>query len=256
VVELGSGVSTLVIAAALRSNGAGRLISIDADEGYAAQTVISCWRQDLGEWVELRFAALTEMKCEGMARPWYDTRVLADFSRGGPAAHRRTAHGPACRHPLSIAAVFLGPTGTGAIVLLDDAARPAERAMAPRGSASFPMRPTSICTSRRVRCESRVRVEAPMKRTWPIALALACCLNACTGLGLLALNTVSTFQNYSRQSNIAYGPARRIDSMSTCPPMARHRRWWSSFTAAAGNSGDRRTTDLWVRRWRPRESPR
>jgi acetyl esterase/lipase len=52
-----------------------------------------------------------------------------------------------------------------------------------------------------------------MKRTWPIALALACCLNACTGLGLLALNTVSTFQSYSRQSNIAYGPAaaNRLD---------------------------------------------
>src|SRR5450631_1633404 len=38
IVELGSGISTLVIAAALRANGAGRLISIDADEAYAATT--------------------------------------------------------------------------------------------------------------------------------------------------------------------------------------------------------------------------
>jgi predicted O-methyltransferase YrrM len=138
VVELGSGVSTLVIAAALRSNGAGRLISIDADEGYAAQTRDQLLRQGLGAWVELRFAALSEMKCEGMARPWYDTRVLADLGGvdlllidGPPTALRADIRYPSLPF-------FWGRLAPGAIVLLDDAARPAERAMAAAWKRQFP----------------------------------------------------------------------------------------------------------------------
>src|SRR5579864_4662100 len=58
VVELGSGLSTLVIAAALRANGSGRLISIDADPDYAASTRAQLQRHGLGEWAEVRGATL------------------------------------------------------------------------------------------------------------------------------------------------------------------------------------------------------
>jgi len=136
-VELGSGVSTLVIAAALRSNGAGRLVSIDADEAYAAQTREQLQRQGLGDWVELRFAALTEMKFEGIARPWYDTRVLSDLSEvdlllidGPPTALRADIRYPSLPF-------FWSRLAPGALVLLDDAARPAERAMAAAWQREF-----------------------------------------------------------------------------------------------------------------------
>lgn len=138
VVELGSGVSTLVIAAALRTNGAGRLISIDADESYAAQTREQLLRQQLGDWVELRHAALTEMKCEGIARPWYDTRVLTDLAQvdllfidGPPTALRADIRYPSLPF-------FWGRLAPGAIVLLDDAARTAERGMAAAWQRQFP----------------------------------------------------------------------------------------------------------------------
>jgi len=138
VVELGSGVSTLVIAAALRSNGAGRLISIDGDEGYAAHTRDQLQRQALSDWVELRFAALTEMKCEGILRPWYDTRVLADvaevdllFIDGPPTALRADIRYPSLPF-------FWRRLAPGAIVLLDDAGRAAERAMATAWQHQFP----------------------------------------------------------------------------------------------------------------------
>ncbi len=51
-----------------------------------------------------------------------------------------------------------------------------------------------------------------MNRTW-LALGLICSLNACTSVGLFALNTASTFQDYSRHTDIAYGPmaANRLD---------------------------------------------
>ena len=137
-VELGSGVSTLVIAAALRNNGAGRLISIDAEEAFAAQTREQLLHQDLGDWVELRIAALTEMKCEGIARPWYDTRMLSDLTDvdlllidGPPTALRADMLYPSLPF-------FWSRLAPGAIVLLDDAARPAERAMAAAWERQFP----------------------------------------------------------------------------------------------------------------------
>jgi acetyl esterase/lipase len=55
-----------------------------------------------------------------------------------------------------------------------------------------------------------------MKRGWlapGLVCGLICSLNACTSVGLFALNTVSTFQHYSRHTDIAYGPAaaNRLD---------------------------------------------
>jgi acetyl esterase/lipase len=51
-----------------------------------------------------------------------------------------------------------------------------------------------------------------MNRTW-LALSLICALNACTGVGLFALNAASTCQHYSRHTDIVYGPlaANRLD---------------------------------------------
>jgi predicted O-methyltransferase YrrM len=138
VVELGSGVSTLVIAAALRANGLGRLISIDGDEAYAVATREQLLRQGLEPWVELRYAPLTQMNFEGVARPWYDTQVLSDLSDvelllidGPPTALRADIRYPALPF-------FWPRLAPGAIVLLDDAARPAEQAMARAWQRQFP----------------------------------------------------------------------------------------------------------------------
>jgi predicted O-methyltransferase YrrM len=138
VVELGSGLSTLIIAAALRSNGAGRLISIDADRNYAAITRAQLERQGLADWAEVRIAPLTESLFEGEARPWYDTTVLADLSDidlllidGPPTLLRADIRYPTLP--------FFWPRLTaGAIALLDDAARSAERAIAQRWQQQFP----------------------------------------------------------------------------------------------------------------------
>jgi predicted O-methyltransferase YrrM len=129
VVELGSGVSTLVIAAALRANGTGRLVSIDAEEGYAASTREQLLRQELSAWADVRVAKLKDMSLEGGTRPWYDTAALADLKDidlllidGPPTLLRADMRYPALPF-------FWDRLSVGAIVLLDDAARPAERAM-------------------------------------------------------------------------------------------------------------------------------
>jgi predicted O-methyltransferase YrrM len=138
VVELGAGVSTLVIAAALRANGAGRLISVDAEQGYAAITREQLQRHALAQWAEIRFAALKDMSFEGVTRPWYDTAVLADLKDidvlliDGPPTLLR----PDIRYPAL--PFFWNRLSAGAIVLLDDAARPAEQGMAKIWQRSFP----------------------------------------------------------------------------------------------------------------------
>ena len=68
VVELGSGLSTLIIAAALKRNGAGRLISIDADADYAQQTRAQLALHGLDPWVQVRVAPLREISFEGVSR--------------------------------------------------------------------------------------------------------------------------------------------------------------------------------------------
>jgi predicted O-methyltransferase YrrM len=138
VIELGSGVSTLVIAAALRSNGAGHLISIDAEEGYASQTREQLQRQSLSDWAEIRVAPLKQQSFDDGMRPWYDTELLADLRSidlllidGPPTLLRADIRQPALPF-------FWERLNAGAIVLLDDAARPAERAIAKAWQRRFP----------------------------------------------------------------------------------------------------------------------
>ncbi|MEN1960940.1 class I SAM-dependent methyltransferase [Luteimonas sp. MJ246] len=62
VVELGSGLSTVVIAATLRSNGSGRVISVEHDASYAHSTQQSLKMAGLDALVEIRVAALEEQR--------------------------------------------------------------------------------------------------------------------------------------------------------------------------------------------------
>jgi len=138
VVELGSGLSSLVIAATLRSQSQGRLVSIDAEDGYAAQTRLQLQRQGLSEWAEIRVAPLKQQRFGDGERPWYDTDVLADlqgvdllFIDGPPTALRADIRHPALPF-------FWDRLSPGAIVLLDDAARSGERAIAKSWRRQFP----------------------------------------------------------------------------------------------------------------------
>lgn len=64
VVETGSGVTTLVIADALRQNGVGKLISLEHLQEYADKTYETLADEELTQWVELRVGALKPWKGE------------------------------------------------------------------------------------------------------------------------------------------------------------------------------------------------
>lgn len=138
VVELGSGLSTLVIASALRRIGHGRVVSIDADATYAEQTRAQLALHGLSDYAEVRIAPLKEFEFEGERRPWFDTDALQDlqqvellFVDGPPTARKADIRYPSLPF-------FWPRLQPGAVVLCDDAGRTAEAAMAARWQRAMP----------------------------------------------------------------------------------------------------------------------
>lgn len=134
VVELGAGVSTLVLGYALESAGAGRLIAFEHDAGHAQRSADLVRRHGLEGRVEVVHAALQETRLGGEAWQWYGPEVEETlvgqrarlvFVDGPPGSLQPLARYPARRR----LAPFLADD---AIVVLDDVARPDEWAITER----------------------------------------------------------------------------------------------------------------------------
>lgn len=136
VVEFGSGVSSLVIARCLQLNGSGRLLSFDHHPGFAELTRRRIAR--IGAAAEVRAVPLGDGAPYGYSGDWYQVGELPDgidlVVIDGPPAWREgqaEARGPA-------GATAFPRLASGATVILDDAARPGEQAIAQRWRAEFP----------------------------------------------------------------------------------------------------------------------
>jgi len=130
VVELGSGVSTLVIAKA----GAKKIISIDNSEEFADTTRAMLKAHGI-RGVEVRVAPLTA-HVSGV--DWYDTSKLSDikgidllFIDGPPGSKNPEARKPALPELLK----RLSPK---AVIIIDDVNRPGERELAEEFAKAFP----------------------------------------------------------------------------------------------------------------------
>lgn len=138
VVELGSGVSSIVIAASLRRWGPGRLVSIDHDETYATRTRLELSRQGLSSTAVVLQAPLGDVIIQGQAWPWYELEenavpngIALLFVDGPPGPTGRLARYPALP-------VLFDRLGGSAAVILDDGARPDEREVVDRWQREFP----------------------------------------------------------------------------------------------------------------------
>lgn len=127
IVELGSGVSTLICAHALRQLGAGKVISLDHDPQYAAVTQANLRRHGLEDWAEVRVAPIEPTTIDGKAWHWYATSQLESAGPidllivdGPPKGVQQHARYPAAR----VLFDRLAPTCT---ILLDDTNRRDER---------------------------------------------------------------------------------------------------------------------------------
>jgi len=144
VLELGSGVSTLLAAYALERNDAGRVYSFDAEEGFAERTRQLLRLHGLEHRAEVRHAPLQALETDGWTGRWFDTRAFATLPDAGvdllivDGPPRRT--GRQARYPaLPVLRAKLQP---GATVILDDADRAEERETVERWQASGLVQPS------------------------------------------------------------------------------------------------------------------
>jgi predicted O-methyltransferase YrrM len=78
VLELGSGTSSVWIGYVLEKTG-GKLVSLDHDATYAAQTRAALAAHGLSKIAEVRDAPLTPATIDGRDYPWYDPETLSDL---------------------------------------------------------------------------------------------------------------------------------------------------------------------------------
>lgn len=127
ILELGSGVSTVVMAYAIQKVGMGKLISIDHDKDYAEKTRAELKRHRLDHLVDVIHTPLVMTTTKGGPKPWYDISVLKSTTDinlliiDGPPRHTcRDARLPAFEQ----LSKRLAP---GCIVVIDDSLRPDEK---------------------------------------------------------------------------------------------------------------------------------
>ncbi|GAA2269726.1 hypothetical protein GCM10009853_024260 [Glycomyces scopariae] len=137
VLECGSGTSTVVLALVSRAIGSGQVTALEHDPHYAAQTRAELESRGLGGWGRVVDAPLTDVDLGGETWRWYDPSLLPPneidlLLVDGPPAQT----GPQARYPaLPVLAERLAKD---ALVVLDDADRPDERAIAARWADAHP----------------------------------------------------------------------------------------------------------------------
>jgi predicted O-methyltransferase YrrM len=136
ILELGSGVSTIVLARLARERG-GRITSVEHDPAWAAFVRGELEREDLTGVARLVEAPLERHPLALDDAPWYAESVIADLPTAidlllvdGPPGYSEGME--RCRYPaLPALESRLVP---GAMMILDDATRPGEREILERWS--------------------------------------------------------------------------------------------------------------------------
>jgi len=139
VVEVGSGLSTIWLAAAARrSNRRVRIVSVDHDERWGADTAAAVARLTLGQWCEVRIAPLTPLPgASNDMTPWYDLAGFDDLTEisllvvDGPPG----ATGPGARYPA--VPQLRDRLAPGVIIVFDDTDRPEEQEVLARWVAEL-----------------------------------------------------------------------------------------------------------------------
>lgn len=137
VLELGSGASSVIVAAALKQNGKGRLMCLDQDESFAERTREHLARNGLSEYADVVFAPITNTSLDGEQWLWYDpdsvpSNVTIDvLIVDGPNRElQKMARYPAL--PL-----LIDRLAPNAVVVLDDADRKDERRVVRRWASEY-----------------------------------------------------------------------------------------------------------------------
>jgi predicted O-methyltransferase YrrM len=137
-VEIGSGVSTLISGYTLQEVGSGQLISLEHDAQFAETTAANLVTHQLTDVASVRHAPLQDTPVGSRTQPWYDLGALEDLPGpidllvvdGPPSGTCDMARYPA----LPLLFLRLRP---GAYILVDDFMRDDEYAMVNRWVADY-----------------------------------------------------------------------------------------------------------------------
>ena len=137
VLDIGSGLSTVVAGHAVRQNGQGRVLAWEHLEEYAAQTSKLVEDQSLSDWVRVEFAPLIERNLRGQVFEWYSAELAGEdkidvLIVDGPPG----STGPMARFPaIPLLKKSLSPSAS---VFLDDINRPEEREILSKWQVMLP----------------------------------------------------------------------------------------------------------------------
>lgn len=141
IVELGSGVSTLMAGRILQQMGSGHLISLDHDPAWAAETRRHIIASGLQDYVEVIDAPLTRQQFDGKDFDWYQ---IPDQLRQLEQIDMLTVDGPPqtadstvlSRYPALPA--FAAQLSSQAVIYIDDAKRTTEKEMVEQWLQLYP----------------------------------------------------------------------------------------------------------------------
>ncbi len=138
VLELGSGVSTLLIAYCLEKTGSGRVISFDHDAKYCEQSRERIREHRLDNIAEIAHVPLREVQLKQASWDWYDAaRIDPDIKidllviDGPPGQIQNISRYPA----LPLLSKYFSDE---VVILLDDAGRPDEKIILDMWAREFP----------------------------------------------------------------------------------------------------------------------
>ncbi len=134
IVELGSGSSTALFGHLIRQFGGTRLVAVEHDAVWYAQTLEQLHLIGLTDIVELRYAPLESLEFDTERFRWYSLEALEDVMDidlvfvDGPPGHIQ----PLARYPAG--PVIAPKCSTGCLFVVDDIVREDEREMVERWS--------------------------------------------------------------------------------------------------------------------------
>lgn len=143
IVELGSGVSTLLLGQVLKQRGSGRLLSIDHDPEWAERTRRQARFLGLEEYVTVVDAPLHPLSLDDCNYDWYDIPPAALDALGRKVDLLVVDGPPQGANPALITRypalpVFADRLSSDAWIFVDDAKRLTETAMVERWMQRFP----------------------------------------------------------------------------------------------------------------------
>lgn len=141
IVELGSGASTVMVGRILQQRGSGRLVSLDHDPDWAAETRRNIIASGLQDYVEVIDAPLTRQQFGGKDFEWYqipeqlrETEEIDMLTVDGPP---QTAD-PAVLSRYPALPAFSARLSRQAVIYIDDAKRDTEQEMVQQWLQQYP----------------------------------------------------------------------------------------------------------------------